>query len=478
MRKQTRRWLVPCAAALLTIGASMTAFAAQGWTQEEGTWVYYDSDGYMETDTWKKSGNNWYFLDEDGYLATDQIIEHDDNYYYVNEYGAMVTNNWHEVDSADYDEDDAPDTYWYYLGSNGKAYTAPSSGNTSFKTIGGGSYAFDSEGKMLFGWVNEDSERVTGDDAWKDGLYYCGKSSDGSRADTAWRLVEVVDDDNEDDDFDGNYWFYFSSNGKKNSDTTKTVNGKKYRFDENGAAVSGWYVKANATSSEAPTPSSSYIFYNGADECFMAKGWFKTVPGEEIDEDGYDDGEACWFYADSDGEIVTSQIKKINGQRYAFDENGEMLDGLYEMTLDSSNNIESYTEIDSEDEFPAADATTEVFYFGSSSKEGAMVTGKTTIEIDDEDYTYNFHKSGSSKGSGYNKIYDSCIYIQGRMLKADYDAKYEVVTYDNGEGEKDYLIGTSGKLVKNKTNIKDGDEKYYVTDSDGVVTYSGYDKSE
>lgn len=476
MRKQTRKWLVPCAAALLTIGASMTSFAAQGWAQENGTWVYYDSDGYLTTDSWKKSGDNWFFLDEDGYLATDKIVEYDDNYYYVNESGVMVTNNWHEVDSSEYDEDDAPDTYWYYLGSSGKAYTSPSSDKTNFKKINGRNYAFDDEGKMLFGWVNDASERVTGDDAWKDGVYYCGDSNDGSRSETEWRHIEVIDDENEDDDFDGNYWFYFSSNGKKNEDTTKTINGGKYRFDANGAAVSGWYILDKATTSEAPTPSQAYIYYNGVNDCHMAKGWFKTIPSEDIDEDGYDDESSYWFYAASDGELATNQIKKINGHRYAFDEKGEMLTGLYEMTFDSEDNIETYTEIENEDDFPTADATSEVFYFDESSKEGAMATGKTTIDIDDEDYTYNFHKSGSSKGAGYNKIYDDCIYIQGRMLKADRDARYEVVTYDAGEGEKDYLIGTSGKLVQGKTNVKDGDDKYYITDSDGVVTDSSFDK--
>ena len=65
-------------AALLAIGASMTSFAAQGWQEENGTWVYYDKDGYQVSDQWQKSGNNWFYLNSDGEMTTDAIVEDDD----------------------------------------------------------------------------------------------------------------------------------------------------------------------------------------------------------------------------------------------------------------------------------------------------------------------------------------------------------------------------------------------------------------
>ena len=81
-------------AALLAIGASMTSFAAQGWAEEDGTWVYYNRDGERATDQWKKSGNNWYYLDSDGEMAIDTLIEDGDNYYYVDINGVMASNQW------------------------------------------------------------------------------------------------------------------------------------------------------------------------------------------------------------------------------------------------------------------------------------------------------------------------------------------------------------------------------------------------
>ena len=129
-----------------------------------------------------------------------------------------------------------------------------------------------------FGWVGEDSERITGDDAWREGVYYCGNSDDGAQVLNAWSLQEVDDPDTEEDNFDGTYWFYFGTNGKKIKDTTKTINGLKYRFNENGAAESEWYAKASTT-----TASGSNLYYNLPEQCWLAKGWFKTIPGAEVD---------------------------------------------------------------------------------------------------------------------------------------------------------------------------------------------------
>lgn len=169
--KNKKKILIPLAVATMTIGASMTSFAAYGWQNADGTWHYYDSDGNLATESWKKSGNNWYWLDENGDMATDTLVEVDDEHYYVDENGVQVKNQWRELDNDD-DSEDASDTAWYYFGPNGKAYKAGDSGKTTFKSIVTASgatkkYAFDDQGRMLYGWVNESSERQTGDDRGK-----------------------------------------------------------------------------------------------------------------------------------------------------------------------------------------------------------------------------------------------------------------------------------------------------------------------
>ena len=86
--------------------------------------------------------------------------------------------------------------------------------------------------------------------------------------------------------------------------------------------------------------------------------------------------------------------------------------GLYKMNLDGSD-IFSYEEIESEDDLPEEGDAWDVYHFGDSPKEGAMKTGSERIEIDGEEYTYEFKKSGSEKGKGYDGIVDGSIYIKG-----------------------------------------------------------------
>ena len=262
MRKQTKIAAIVSAAALLAIGASMTSFAATGWQEEDGSWVYYNKNGEQVTDQWEKSGANWFYLDDDGVMATDQLIEYNDNYYYVDANGAMVTERWIAIDNEDAGEEDEPDVHWYYFQANGKALRKSDSHEHIFKKTlpGGKTYAFDSEGRMLYGWVRySDGERQTGDTAWKEAEYYFGDENDGAMT-VGWREIALTDDDAENaqpgDSFwdeDQVRWFYFKSSGKKENGktsgddpvgkgtTSKKVNGKKYGFDEYGRMIADWY---------------------------------------------------------------------------------------------------------------------------------------------------------------------------------------------------------------------------------------------
>ena len=299
-------------------------------------------------------------------MAKSQLIEDDDNYYYVDSIGRRVSNQWRQLVNEDPDEEDESDMVWYYFGPSGRAYKAPDSGKTSFKSITNGAgqtrrYAFDSEGRMLYGWLNENSERLTGEGAWREGVYYCGGPDDGIQARSEWRELEAIDDENDDGEFNETYWFYFSSNGRKTANTTKTINGFKYRFLEDGNAQYRWY----ATPSDASPSSADQWYYKRPDQCWLATGWFKTVPSEDVDPEAYDSGDEYWFYGLSNGGVVSSQIRSIDNHSYGFNEVGEMLHGLYKMTVDGKT-ILTYTKIESADELPDKDAPEDVYYFGDS----------------------------------------------------------------------------------------------------------------
>ena len=375
----------------LTMGSALVSFAATGWAEENGEWVYYNNDGSKATDVFKKSGNNWFYLDSDGIMAKNQLIEDDDNYFYVNSAGAMVTNQWRSIENEDSGSDE-PDEWWYYFQSNGKAVKkSGSSDNVKFVTLptstGQAKFTFDDEGHMLYGWIDESGEMLTDDDAWKSGMYYCSDNGDGRMA-TGWKYIPAVNDEDDDREGDG-YWFYFSTNGKK---------------------------------------------------------------------------------------TVDNDSKKLHGQYYGFDVNGKMLQGLYRIEFEANGKtIRSAEEIEDVDEIPDEDEDgVIVYYFGDSPKEGAMKTGTMTMEIDGDKYYYSFEKSGSKKGAGTDGIDGDSIYVKGRRLEAEEGTKYQPVTYK----DETYLISTSGKLVKNKKNVKDSDDVYYKTDSKGRIVDSGTEKPD
>lgn len=276
----------------------MTSFAAQGWAEEDGTWVYYDSSNDRVTEEWKKSGDNWYWLDDNGEMAVDMLVEDDDDYYYVDANGVMVTNQWVAIENEDAGEEDEPDHYWYYFQANGKAYTRSdnaSEDSVSAKTINGKKYAFDEEGRMLYGWVSG-GERQTDDDAWKESLYYFGDEDDGAMS-LGWRQISIVDDEYEDlqpgDEYwdeDQDRWFYFQTSGKKvaadsdDGDTlkTKTINGRKYGFDEYGRMIADWFTEtasySTATQGVASYTSSFMYFSTPEDGARATKVGSRLFP--------------------------------------------------------------------------------------------------------------------------------------------------------------------------------------------------------
>ena len=559
MRKQTKVVAVASAAALLAIGGAMTSFAAQGWVEEDGTWYYYDKDGNRVENEWKKSGDNWFWLngDEGGAMATDMLVEDDDDTYYVDANGVMVTNTWVKVVNEDQDDDDDPAEYrYYYMQNSGKAYKAGDSGKTKFKTIDGKKYAFDEDGKMLYGWVNEDDSTLASDDSdWETATYYMGSWEDGSLK-TGWQKITVYDQD-EDDDYD--YWFNFKSNGKKRFNESdfkdileKKINGKHYAFDNRGVMTYEWTL---TTTSDASTISNWLYFNSPEDGARATKGWFKVVaPDKDGDDNTFKDysnlenptfakGDAedeneRWYYANSDGELYVGQIKKIKGKYYGFapegNKAGSMLTGLCALRVDNSGNItklwarnmdsdELDDAMNGEGDFVGfgSDTNDTLYYFGSNEdSDGALKTGSVSVNLDGDNYQFQFSKTGGSegKGRGLNGIDDSkYIYKFGMKLKAGSDDKYIVVYADGDTGASDvtvhkidtaalrrdavergqnkdgdtvyaygtlgslvsgkassnyYLLNTSGTIVKNKTAAKDGNDWYFYVDNKVIKMYT------
>ena len=590
MRKQTKLVAVLSAAALLAIGASMTSFAAQGWQEENGSWYYYDNNGDAVESEWKKSGNNWFWLGEDGAMVTDALVEDGNNHYYVNANGAMVTNSWVAVEPGEDDyEDNAPDHYWYYFGANGRAYKA--SNGLVKKTINGKTYAFDENGKMLYGFVDEQGNKLEDEEPFKEAVYYFGSSDDGAML-KGWLEYTDGSDETDYENLDV-MWFYFGSNGKKVAATTseykeKVVNGQKYAFDEYGV-MSSEFTDTSLASGATATKSDSYKYFsdqydghlkkntwvyaipdeeysatygiedydNGTSRWFYAnasgklirdqkkkingkyyvfdeagaeldtetvngnkygfdengvmvyewnetstlstatgsgikyfseetdghlqkKTWIYAVPSEEIDPDDYNDDQYRWFYTDSQGNTYKSDLRKINGKKYLFNEVGIMQSGLQWVDASDLDNVEIDTSDDITDTSEHimeynTDGYNLYYFSGDEEADGSMKTGKNIkIELDDDTFTFAFKNNGQAYDYSVDGLEDKKVYINGILQKADSDMRYEKVSVENKDGETvDYLVGTSGTVVSNKKYVKDGDDNWWSVDPNGKVEDHG-----
>ena len=144
-------------------------------------------------------------------METDTWVDDD---YYVDESGAMLTNAWkYTVSDEDQDEPDEDGERWFYFNNKGKKVV------NDTKKINGKTYLFDSDGKMEFGWQQDNN---TGD------MYYYGDENDGARTESKWLWLEKSgnvdpdDDENQEkvlgcednDNCDDEGWYWFQSSGK------------------------------------------------------------------------------------------------------------------------------------------------------------------------------------------------------------------------------------------------------------------------
>ena len=129
-----------------------------------------------------------------------------------------------------------------------------------------------------------------------------------------------------------------------------------------------------------------------------------------------------------------------------------------------------------------------------------MKTGKQTVSIDGDSFSFKFKTGSNLKGAGINGFDDDKLYTAGKQIKADKDDKYKVYKVTTGANNyclvedltvnefftqtgatskhddkkeettwtipdsayttnvKYYLLNTSGSVIKNKTGAKDADD--------------------
>lgn len=101
------------------------------WEQIDGSWYYFDYEGYMCTD-WTKIGGTLYLFDENGELQLGWCYNEDEEkWHYYNEDGT-AQKGWFQDTSGS----------WYWFSSKGEM------ASTGYKYVSGGRYYFFDNGQM------------------------------------------------------------------------------------------------------------------------------------------------------------------------------------------------------------------------------------------------------------------------------------------------------------------------------------------
>lgn len=450
MKKSTKLMAVLSSAAFLSAvtpsflnGPVSVLAASSGWTEENGTFRYYDSDGYYVTDAWKKRDGDWYYLNDEGQIAVNEMIEE----YYVDETGKKVTNQWISVENDDmFDIPEAQDTLWYYFGKDGRSI------RSRWQSIDNKWYYFNEDGIML-----------TGKQTIEDSVYYLG--DDGVRR-TGWiQLSNESDGPTEDSS-----WHYFEKNGKMVlNELDKKIGGDYYTFVD-GIMQTGWYklpqnpaaTPANADQiseqhfGQSEPSIAGYQYYE--EDGKRASGWYEIYGAEGVSNED----ETYRFYFKKGVPMAASkgvQIFTINSKQYAFNMRGEMQTGKQIITTEDGQTANAYF-----------------------AEDGVMKTGKQAIADEESGVTeyWYFHTDGAKKGHGFNGIQDNRLYIEGRRQDADSELRYAPAEFEG----RQYLVNTNGMVQRASSSskssekpelgngykdVKDSNEKIWVVDTQGII---------
>ncbi len=372
-------------------------------------WFYFQSTGKMAHDKKITYKNKTYYFDGEGKMLTGWVTYDKDGEgnvdeandfipsktFYCDETGARLEKAWIKTTEPDVGDDNSDaDDYWYYFKSSGKAQTGKGT------NINGQTYLFDTDGRMLTGWVgythadangeNGEYVEIGGENSneklrYYTDAYFCGDEDDGHAKKNKWfktwkpSQYDAADDDNDE------YWYSIDKNGKvyipTTSDATKLASGTKYKLKD-----------------------------------------------AALEEDTYYD-------------VIVK--KNVNSKAYFFNQDGEMLS--------------QFIEID--DAESKSGLTKGMYYFGGDN-DGSMKTGSQSIKDDNGD-TYKFYfenKTGIKKGTGITGNKSGYLYFKGLLIKAD-DYKYQLATITDENGvEHKFIVNRNGSIQKNCVEYKEDND--------------------
>ena len=466
------------AAAVACLVPNVTAYAIEGWNKVGDEWQYLNREDQPVTNAFKKSKEDWFYLDDSGTLLKDRIFSFGGDDYYVDPDGRMVRNAWVFIDSEKDPDGAYGDSAWHYFGEDGKGLRAKGKGFR--KEIDGRTYAFNENGGMLSGWIDEEGNVIEDEDPFATARYYA--DADGALYTNRWLYYdwgshltsEVTGRSYEDYE---KMWFYFGADCKKYRSRAgeqpfqRDIDGATYGFDEKGVMIE-WWDKV-ATISDAvrsnPTSDERVRYYSGYDGgALMKSKWFWMYPSANLDEDQNRDLECSWWRSDSKGRAIRNKIHRVGEKEYAFDGIGRMKTGFVlfkgKSEFVAQYDVDAWTAADFINGDLYGIEKADLYLFSPDEiNDGSMQSGKEiTVELADGPRTFAFAPSGKAYGNrNILQKRDNKFYINGLRLDAPEEYGYGIVSQNVGTlaspQYRFYVVDRSGRIVNGRRVLNTGE---------------------
>lgn len=227
---------------------------------------------------------------------------------------------------------------WFYVDNDGNFATE------TIKPSGDERYYLDVNGFMVRDYLLED---------YNGGTYYFDDT--GKMVKNTWVAVDPMQVPTGMDNPPTIYLYYFGANGRafkaSSGIVRKSIDGKKYMFNENGQMLSGWIDEQGERYNELDStedPFVGYCYYAGDEtDGVLREGWSAYEDGSV--DDKYYRRETLWFYFRSDNNkkvqsdnSVELAKRNINGFTYGFDINGVMIQGWDSDMMDDMDVTNKY----------------------------------------------------------------------------------------------------------------------------------------
>lgn len=324
--------------------------AVQGMQILDGQIYYFSNDCILQTG-WQKIGNDYYFFGWGGPMVTGlQTIENKTYYFGTN--GVMQT-GFVTIDGRLYlfEKDGARQDKvgWRTVDGNKYYFSADHSILTGKQVIKDKTYLFSAQGVMQTGWQKEGSETYyyTNSGAMATGLMTIEKNRYYFNAQGIMQTGMVKTNTDMIYQFDSKGamvlntgWkdingkrYYFGSNNAAYTGT-QTIDGKMYRFDDNGVlkteVETGWFEKDgiwyfNNPDGEALTGLQKLDYVDGESYYYFDKYGRMQTGWEQIEGPA---GKG-WYFFDESGKLKTNWLK-LDNQWFYLGKEGLMQTGWAE----------------------------------------------------------------------------------------------------------------------------------------------------